>query len=95
MFKRPLATLVVYLGSSLLGYALAALCGYLRIGADGAGWGTLLVGFLLTQAIVVALAWGRIARLYGFAALAQGRIAAKAAAEADAVHEQAIDDPAG
>lgn len=95
VFKRPLATLVVYLGASLLGYALAALCGFLRIGADGAGWGALLIGFLLTQAAVVALAWGRIARLYGFAALAQGRIASKAAAEADAARGQAADGPIG
>ncbi len=95
VFKRPLATLVVYLGSSLLGYALAALCGYLRIGADGAGWGAFLIGFVLAQAAVVALAWGRIARLYGFAALAQGRIASKAAAEADAARGQAADEPIG
>lgn len=91
-FKRPLATLIVYLGSSLVGYALAALCGYLRIGADGAGLGAFLTGFLLTQAIVVALAWGRIARLYGFAALAQGRIAARADTEAEAMREQAMDE---
>lgn len=97
VFKRPLATLVVYLGSSLVGYALAALFGYLRIGADGAGLGAFLLGFVLTQATVVALAWGRIARLYGFAALAQGRIAAKAAAaatDAEVTHEQAADSPA-
>lgn len=100
VFKRPLATLVVYLGTSLLGYALAALCGYLRIGADGAGVGAFLVGFLLAQAAVVALAWGRIARLYGFARLAQGRIAAQAAAaviatEADATRAQVADAPTG
>lgn len=95
VFKRPLATLVVYLGTSLLGYALAALCGYLRIGADGAGVGAFLIGFLLVQATVVALAWGRIARLYGFAALARGRIAAKVAAEADAMQEQVTNEPIG
>ena len=52
---------------------------------------------IFLAATVVALAWGRIARLYGFAALAQGRIAAKAAAaatDAEVTHEQAADSPA-
>jgi hypothetical protein len=38
--------------------------------------GTFALAFLLGQAIVAMLAWGRIARVYGMAALAADRMAA-------------------
>ncbi|MFT3762369.1 MAG: hypothetical protein QM761_07110 [Pseudoxanthomonas sp.] len=79
VLRRPLATLIVYVGSSAAGYVLAALFGWWRLRSDGAGIGAFLLGLLLTQLVVVALAWGRIARLHGFNALARGRIGEKAA----------------
>jgi len=78
--QRPLATLIVYVGTSAAAYALALLFGYARLRSDGAGFGGFLLGLLLTQLVAAALAWGRIARLHGFAELARGRIAEKAAA---------------
>ncbi|MFT4257792.1 MAG: hypothetical protein QM599_12695 [Pseudoxanthomonas sp.] len=83
VLRRPLATLVVYIGSSAAGYLLAALFGWWRLRGDGAGIAAFLFGWLLTQCVVVALAWGRIARLHGFNALAQGRIVEMAAQPAE------------
>lgn len=79
VFRRPLAALTVYLGTSLVAYALAAIFGLWRLNTSGAGIGGFLLGLLLAQVVFAALAWGRIARLYGFADLA-GAVAAKPAA---------------
>lgn len=72
LWRRPLATLIVYLGTSVVGYGLALLLGVLRVQVDGSSWGGWLAAFALTQLVVVMLAWGRIARLYGLAELAAG-----------------------
>jgi hypothetical protein len=37
---------------------------------DGVGIGAVVLSFLVGQAIVLAIAWGRIARLRGMAAIA-------------------------
>lgn len=81
VLRRPLAALVVYLGTSLVAYVLAALFGIWRLNTSGAGIGGFLLGLLLAQLVFLALAWGRIARLYGFADLA-GAVAARSAAVA-------------
>lgn len=70
LLRRPVATLTVYLGTSLVGYGLALLFGVLRVQADGSSVGGWLAGFVLTQLAVAMLAWGRIARVYGMAELA-------------------------
>lgn len=70
LVRRPLATLGVYLGATMLGLAVALLFAWLRLRLDGGDAGAFAIGFLLTQGIAVALAWGRIARLYGLADLA-------------------------
>lgn len=72
LLRRPLATLVVYLGTSVVGYGLALLFGVVRVQVDGSSVGGWLAAFALTQLVVVMLAWGRIARLYGLAELATG-----------------------
>lgn len=72
LLRRPLATLIVYLGTSIVGYGLALLFSVLRVQVDGSHWGGWLAGFALTQLVVAMLAWGRIARLYGLAGLAAG-----------------------
>lgn len=79
VFRRPLASLTVYLGTSLAGYLIAALLGLWRLNVDGAGIGGFLLGLLLAQLVVAFLAWGRIARLYGFAELAGAQASAPAA----------------
>jgi hypothetical protein len=78
LLKRPLATLLVYLVASLAGYGLALLFAWLRVRVDGVGIGAFVLSFLLGQAIVAMLAWGRIARVYGMADLAADRMAREA-----------------
>ncbi len=80
VFRRPLASLIVYLGTSLFGYVLAALVALWRLNVNGAGMGGFLLGVVLAQSAIVFLAWGRIARLYGFADLAGAVSAAPAVA---------------
>lgn len=75
VLRRPLATLLVYLVASIVGYGLALLFAWLRVRVDGSGAGAFMLSFLVGQAVVAMLAWGRIARLYGMADLAGARIA--------------------
>ena len=82
LLKRPLATLLVYLVASIVGYGLALLLAWLRVRVDGVGMGAFVLSLLLGQLIVAMLAWGRIARLYGMADLAADRMAQKAATPA-------------
>lgn len=82
VLRRPLASLIVYLGTSLVAYALAALLGIWRLNTGGASTGGFLLALLLAQLVCVALAWGRIARLYGFAGLAGATAVNSAAAAA-------------
>ncbi|MEO5566410.1 MAG: hypothetical protein ABIR05_07115 [Luteimonas sp.] len=74
LVRRPLATLLVYLVASLVGYGFALLFAWLRVRVDGVGTGAFLLSLLCGQGIVAMLAWGRIARLYGMADLAAQRV---------------------
>ena len=56
--------------TSLVGFALFALAMSLRHHVDGPGMGALLLGLGVSSLAAMALAWGRIARLYAMAALA-------------------------
>lgn len=67
--RRPFATLVVYLGTGLAGYALALGFGFARTQVGAGNTGGLIAGVLLVQLVVASIAFGRIARLYGFASL--------------------------
>jgi hypothetical protein len=69
--RRPIAVLIVYLGTLLAGEGLALVLGFARTQVSAANIGGLLLGFVLVQLVVVAVAWGRIARLYGLSALAR------------------------
>lgn len=71
VLRRPLAALIVYLGAALAGYGLAALLGLWRLNVDTVDYGGFALGLLLTQLAIATLAWGRIARLYGFAGLVE------------------------
>ena len=69
--RRPLAVLVVYVGTMLAGEGLALGFAFARTQVNAASVGGMLAGVLLVQLIVAAIAWGRVARLYGMAALAR------------------------
>ncbi|MEJ7747379.1 MAG: hypothetical protein WKF61_11690 [Luteimonas sp.] len=75
LLRRPIAVLAVYLGTAIAGYGLAALFGALRLQFNGASAGGFVAAFVLTQLVVLALAWGRIARLHGMADLAGDALA--------------------
>lgn len=72
LLRRPLATLGLYLGTSIVGYALVVLVGMLRIRTDAAGVGGYIVAILLAQLIVVILAWQRTARISALTMVACG-----------------------
>jgi len=67
LLRRPLSSLLVYAVITALGFAIALAIGLLRVrtvsvGAPGIAW-----GFVLSQLIVIALGWMRIARLFALA----------------------------
>lgn len=74
LLRRPLATLLVYLGTAVVGYGLAAGLGVLRLQVSGPGWAEVLLGIVLAQLVVAAIAWGRSARLYAMADLARDEL---------------------
>ena len=68
--RRPVAVLLAWLATTLLGLALALLFAWLRQFAGAAGLGGFVLAMLLGCGIAAGLACGRIARLYAMAALA-------------------------
>ena len=80
VLRRPLASLGVYLGTAIVGYGLALVFVWLRTKAGGAGVGGFVLGVIVTQLLVAMLAYARIARLHGFAALADDARARREAA---------------
>ena len=71
LVQRPVAVLVVYLGTLVAGQGLALAFAYARTQVVAATPGALVLGVLLVQLLVAAIAWGRIARLYGLSLLAR------------------------
>lgn len=76
LLRRPGATMIVYLGTTLVGHGLAL--GFLRLRTlvEVDGWPGWLLAFACTQLMVAALAWGRSARLHGLADLATAQVIA-------------------
>ncbi len=70
--RRPIAVLAVYLGTTVAGLLLAVLLLLLRPYLGHGSVIALLLGLLLSSAVAAALAWSRIARLFGMQALAKG-----------------------
>lgn len=68
--RRPVAVLLAWLVTTVLGLAVALVFVFLRQYAGGAGVGGFLLAMLLGCGITAGLAWGRIARLYAMSALA-------------------------
>ncbi len=73
LVRRPLATLGVYFGVTIVGFGLAGLLAVARINVPALGLGSLLGGFALAQLAVLVLAWMRCARLFGLMELARPR----------------------
>lgn len=69
--RRPLAVLGLYVGPSLAGLVVAAVLLLLRIRVTASNFGTFLIGFVLVQLAVAAIAWGRASRLFALSALAR------------------------
>lgn len=69
--KRPLVTLGLYLIITLIGFALAALLGLLRIRMPHVSFLGFLGGLLVTQLLVMATGWTRSARLLALAEVAR------------------------
>lgn len=69
--RRPFAVLSVYLVTTLFGLLLAAALLLLRPHLGQGSVVALLLGLLLSGAVAAALAWSRIARLFGMQALAE------------------------
>jgi len=67
LVRRPLSTLLAYLLITALGFAIALAFGLLRAHTVSVGTQGLVWGFLLSQWVVVALGWMRIARLFALA----------------------------
>jgi hypothetical protein len=70
LLRRPLATLGLYLGTSIVGFVLAGLVGMWRIRVDAVGLGY-IGAMVLAQLIVVILAWQRTARISALTVLAR------------------------
>ena len=68
--RRPVAVLLAWLVTTVLGLAVALVFVFLRQYAGGTGVGGFLLAMLLGCGITAGLAWGRIARLYAMSALA-------------------------
>jgi hypothetical protein len=80
LFRRPLATLGMYLGVSVIGYAIVLGLGMLRIRTDAVGLFGFIAALVVAQLIVAALAWQRTARLFALGAVASATPARRRAA---------------
>ncbi|SFD49828.1 hypothetical protein [Massilia yuzhufengensis] len=72
LVRRPLATLGMYGGISVIGLGLAGALAVARLNLPALGAGSFLGGLLLAQLAVLALAWMRCARLFGMMEVARG-----------------------
>lgn len=71
LVRRPLKTLVFYLVVTVIGLALAAVFGMLRIHVTPVGFAGVVMALVLSQLIVLALGWMRAARLFALAEVAR------------------------
>jgi hypothetical protein len=71
LFSRPLATLGMYLGVTVIGFVFTLALGMWRIHLTAVGFGGVLLALVATILIVATMAWMRTARLAGMAAIAE------------------------
>jgi len=70
LLRRPFSSLFAYLLVTVVGFGIAFALGVVRANTTAVGSG-LLLGFLLTQLAVAAIAWTRTARLFSLAEVAR------------------------
>ena len=68
--RRPVATLGLYAAISAAGLLVAALLAWARLHVPSLGFAGLLGAFVLTQLIVMVVAWMKIARLFALIGVA-------------------------
>lgn len=73
LFSRPLVTLGMYLGVTVIGLVLTLLLGMWRIHLVAVGYGGVILALVATILIVATMAWMRTARLAGMASIAEAR----------------------
>jgi hypothetical protein len=89
VLRRPLASLGVYLGTTVAGFGLALCFAWLRTKVGGPGIGGFVLGLIVIQLLVAMLAYARVARLHGFALLADDtRVRSKTVVTARAARDQ-------
>jgi len=71
LFSRPLVTLGMYLGVTVVGFVLTLLLGMWRIHLSAVGFGGVLLALVATILIAAIMAWMRTARLAGMATIAE------------------------
>jgi len=71
LVRRPFSTVFTYVLVTAIGFAIVMALGLARVRMLAVGTDGLLFGFLLSQLIVVALGWMRIARLFALADVAR------------------------
>ncbi len=71
VFRRPLVTLGMYLGVTIVGTVIAFLLGEWRIHVLAVGMGGTILAVLILVLLVASMAWMRTARLAGMAAIAE------------------------
>jgi hypothetical protein len=70
LLRRPFSSLLAYVLITAIGFGIAFALGVVRAHTTAVGSG-LLLGFLLTQLAVAAMAWTRVARLFSLAEVAR------------------------
>lgn len=70
LVRRPFSSLFAYVFVSAIGFGVAFALGVARAHVTAVGLG-LVLGFLLTQVAVAAIAWTRVARLFALAEVAR------------------------
>lgn len=76
LFGRPLATLGMYLATSIIGYVLVLFVTMWRVHTPAVGGVDTVLAFVIAEILVLVLAWQRIARLAGLTVIARTRVGA-------------------
>ncbi|TBR40026.1 MULTISPECIES: hypothetical protein [Dyella] len=71
LLRRPLSSVFAFLLVSVIGFGIAFALGVARAHTTAFGGMNLLLAFVLTQLVVLAIGWTRIARLFSLAVVAR------------------------
>ncbi|WP_266169511.1 hypothetical protein [Dyella subtropica] len=74
LLRRPFSSLFGYLFITAIGFGIAFALGVARAHTTPAGGLSVLLAFLLSQLVVVAIGWMRIARLFALAEVARSLV---------------------